>query len=77
MAQGGKSYNDRVKSAKVREIVLDTILKVYSGKEDTLTAKQWELTLKMATTVLPRLNEHTGEDGDAIKIQGVEILLRK
>src|SRR3990167_4052511 len=61
MAKGGKSYNDRIKSASVRNKVLDTILAVYAGKK--VTGKKWELTLRMATTVLPRLNEHTGEDG--------------
>ena len=76
MATGGKSYNDRILSAKVRTIVLDTMLKVYAGKEDSLTKKQWELTLRMATTVLPRLNEVTGNDGDPIemKISGMKII---
>lgn len=67
--QGGKTFNDRIKSAKVRNKVLDAILKVYENKEDKLTEKQWELTLRMATTVLPRLNEHTGEDGGDIKVK--------
>lgn len=72
MAKGGKSYNDRIKSAQVRDKVLDAILLVYSGQEDKLTEKQWQLTLRMGTTVLPRLNEHTGEDGKelVIKITG-------
>ena len=76
MAQGGKSYNDRLKSAQVRTKVLDAILLVYNGKEDKLTQKQWELTLRMGTTVLPRLNEHMGEGGGPI-IAGVEITVRK
>ena len=52
------------------------MLKVYAGKEDSLTKKQWELTLRMATTVLPRLNEVTGNDGDPIemKISGMKII---
>ena len=64
MAQGGKTFNDRIKSAKVRNKVLDTILAVYAGKE--VSGRKWELTLRMATTVLPRLNEHTGSDGEVL-----------
>ena len=67
--KGGKSFNDRIKSSEVRNKVLDAILKVYEGKESKLTDKQWELTLRMATTVLPRLNEHGGENGEPIKVQ--------
>lgn len=68
MAKGGKTFNDRMKSAEVRGLVLDAILKVYKGQEKKLSKKQWELTLRMATTVLPRLNEHTGEDGGPIQV---------
>ena len=74
--KGGKTFNDRIKSATVRNKVLDAILKVYNGKENELTQKQWELTLRMGTTVLPRLNEVTGEDGGAIKLEGVEITFK-
>ena len=35
-----------------------------------------QLILKMSTSILPRLNEITGEDGGAIKIEGVEIKVR-
>ncbi len=77
MAKGGKTFNDRIKSAKVREKVLDAVLKVYEGKEDKLTQRQWELTLRMATTILPRLNEHTGEDGGPIQLKEVTIKIQK
>ena len=76
MAQGGKSLNDREKSATVRNKVLDAMLLVYNGEADNLSQRQWELTLKMASTILPRLNEHTGKDGDAIEISGVDIVVR-
>ena len=66
MAKGGKTFNDREKSAKVRNKVLDAILMVYEGKENELSQKQWELTLRIGTTVLPRLNEHTGEGGEKL-----------
>lgn len=64
----GKSFQDRERSAKVRNLVLDAIEKVYKGKGDGLSERQWELTLRMATTVLPRLNEHSGPDGEPIPL---------
>ena len=68
MAKGGKTFNDREQSARVRGLVLDAIEKVYKGTDANLSQRQWELTLRMATTVLPRLNEHTGEDGGPIQV---------
>ena len=75
--KGGKTYNDRIQSARVRKLVLDAIEKVYGGKEDKLTPKQWEITLRMATTVLPRLNEHTGDSGGPIQISKVVVKVQK
>ena len=77
MAKGGKSLNDREESAKTRRKVLNCINKVYDGEEGELTEKQWELTLRMAVIVLPRLNEHTGEDGGPIQLEGVNIKIQK
>lgn len=77
MAQGGKSYNDRIQSARVRSKVLAAIEKVYDGKGKSLSKMQWELTLRMATIVLPRLNEHTGEDGGPIQVNEVKIKIQK
>ena len=75
MAKGGKSLNDREKSAKVRDKVLDTILSVYAGKK--VSGKKWELTLRMATIVLPRLNEHTGDGGGPLRVEISETIARK
>ncbi len=66
--KGGKSFNDLKKSADVRNKVLDAMLLVYAGKENQLTQKQWELTLRMGTTVLPRLNEVSGPDGTQVPL---------
>lgn len=77
MAQGGKTFNDRIKSSKVRDKVLDAVLAIYEGKEKKLTQKQWELTLRMATTILPRLNEHAGEGGGPIQVSEVVIKIQK
>ncbi len=75
--KGGKTYEDRIKSSEVREKVLDAILAVYSGRENKLSKKQWELTLRMATTVLPRLNEHAGEGGGPLQVELSEVIAKK
>jgi hypothetical protein len=62
---GGKSRQDRILAARVRNKTLSEIEKVLDG-EDSDYKKQ--LVLKLAGTVLPRLNEHTGEDGEAINV---------
>lgn len=66
--QGGKSYNDRVLAAKVRTKGLEDIYAILSGKAEV---KKWseykrQMLLKMAPTLLPRLNEHTGRDGEEL-----------
>src|SRR5262245_21560656 len=65
---GGKSYQDRVLAAEVRRLSLQEIKKVLEGK-DTEYKKQ--LVLKLASTVLPRLNEHAGPEGEPIPIMNV------
>ena len=45
----------------IRSILLDEENKKYDEKF------RREVLLKLATNALPRLNEHTGEDGDSIK----------
>jgi hypothetical protein len=62
---GGKSLQDRKQAAEVRRLALAEIEKVLLG-DDCDYKKQ--LVLKLAGTVLPRLNEHTGEDGGSIQI---------
>lgn len=60
MAKGGKSLNDRKLAANVRTLALKEIEKIL--KSDNEVAKR-EMVMKLAPTLLPRLNEHTGEDG--------------
>ena len=62
---GGKSLQDRVLAANVRRKALAEIERILDG-EDSDYKKQ--VVLKLAGTVLPRLNEHTGEDGTPIVI---------
>lgn len=71
MAKTGRNFNDRVKAADVRNKLLDEVLLVLA--DDPVT-KEWsdlkkQLLLKMSSNLLPRLNEHTGEDGKELKIQ--------
>ena len=62
---GGKSLNDRKQAAEVRRLALFEMQRVLEG-EDNEFKKQ--LLLRLANSVLPRLNEHTGGDGEAINV---------
>ena len=79
----GKTFQDREKASEVRSSVLDSIKLVLSDEaEDLKKVQMWsklktDLVARMSTSILPRLNEITGEDGGAIKIEGVEISVRK
>jgi hypothetical protein len=57
---GGKSLNDRKLAASVRTLTLKKIQQILEGEDCDY---QRQIVLKLAGTVLPRLNEHTGEDG--------------
>ena len=63
---GGKSLQDRVLAANVRRKALAEIERILDG-EDSDYKRQ--IVLKLASTVLPRLNEHTGEEGQPIIIR--------
>lgn len=72
----GTSFNDMQLAGQVRNLALNHLQKILAPDyEDKDYQKQ--MLLKLANTILPRLNEHTGQDGEAIKIQGVVITLRK
>lgn len=62
----GIGLGDRKLGAEVRRLTLKEIQAVLLGED-----KEYKkaLILKLASTVLPRINEHSGEDGGAIKIQ--------
>ena len=64
--QGGKSMQDRELAARVRTLTLNEIEKVLKFKRNK---RLYEAVLvKLAGSVLPRLNEHTGEDGGPIQV---------
>ena len=58
----GKSFQDRERSANVRNMALSHIEKILNPKYKD-KKYQKELLLRMAPNLLPRLNEHTGRDG--------------
>jgi len=67
--KGGKSFQDRELSAKVRSLTMETLRDILEGTgeyADDLKFKK-AVILKLAGTVLPRLTEHAGEGGDPIQ----------
>jgi hypothetical protein len=58
---GGKSFQDRELAARVRTLALTEIESILKRKK--MDRFKEAVILKLAGTVLPRLNEHTGADG--------------
>lgn len=58
---GGKSLNDRKLAASVRTLALSEIKAIL--EEEGFTEMKKQIILKLAPSLLPRLNEHTGDDG--------------
>lgn len=72
--KGGLQFNDRVLAAEVRSLALGEVKKVLKNPKHKLYGA---VLVKLAGSVLPRLNEVTGEDGGPIEITGVDVLVRK
>lgn len=70
--KGGKSFQDRELAAEVRSLALNKIKIILSRPTVEMNERDKdlhdEILKKLAGTVLPRLNEHTGEDGQAIAV---------
>ena len=63
----GTQFNDRLLAGKVREMGLKHLKKILGEKyEDKEFQKQ--ILLKPSSSSLPRLNELTGKDGEALQI---------
>ena len=75
----GKSFQDRELASKVRSKALNDLLLVLSDdpKVENWSQYRKDLLKSLSHTILPRLQEVTGEDGGAIKIEGVEITVRR
>lgn len=69
---GGKSLNDRKLAAQVRTLALNEILKVISIPKVEMRPEEYDLykdiLIKLTGNVLPKLSEHTGEDGEKLTI---------
>lgn len=63
--QGGKSFQDRELAARVRTLALKEIEKILKKPTHQLYGA---VVVKLAGSVLPRLNEHTGADGAALVV---------
>ena len=70
----GKSFNDRELAGEVRTLTLNEIKKALTGNDEDFKK---QIILRLSGSILPRLNEVTGENGGAIQIEGVEITVRK
>ena len=58
-------YTDRLRAQKLRSLTIDQITAALNGDDE---AFKKALLLRLAGSVLPRLNEHTGEDGEPINV---------
>ena len=74
-----KATYDLTITKEVRNKALGDILEVLNETANVANFGEYkkQMLLKLATTVLPRVNEHSGIDGEPIQIQGVEISFRK
>lgn len=65
---GGQSLNDRRLAARVRSLALKKVEEILAMTEMNFEEREFQkaVLLKLAGTILPRLNEHTGEDGEKL-----------
>ena len=78
---GGKSLQDRKIAADVRRLALTKMYKLLSipktERSDYENEMYKAILIKLAGTVLPRLTEHSGEDGGPIIINSAPEILNK
>lgn len=63
----GKSFNDRVLAGEVRTLTLSEIKKALLGTDEDFKK---QVILRLAGSILPRLNELSGPDGAPLPILG-------
>lgn len=70
---GSPPLNDRVLMAHVRKVALREIRDVLDNRTDpkTISDRKWELLIKLSPSLLPKLNEHSGEGGKPIEIKSL------
>ena len=69
---GAPSSIDREKSKKLRNLAIDEMIAFLEMPKVKMKQDDYELykaiLIKLAGSVLPRLNEHTGEDGEPLQV---------
>ena len=68
--KGGKSFQDRQLAADVRTKALKDILSVLNDKKSIESWSDYkkQLVMKLAGSILPRINEHGGPGGEQIPL---------
>lgn len=61
----GIPSNDRELGARVRRLTLKKIEAILLGDDE---AFKKQVILKLSSSILPRINEHSGEGGEAMKV---------
>ena len=67
--QGGKTWEDKKLAGEVRQFCLREIKRALEGKYDEEFKKA--VILRLAGSILPRLNEHSGPEGKPIPLLNV------
>ena len=66
----GKTFQDRVLASEVRSLALGKIKIILERPVVEMSSSDKELhdaiLIRLSGTILPRLNEHTGEDGEKL-----------
>lgn len=65
----GKSYESRLLSKDVRDLALKELKGILTNKIKVDKRFRQAIILKLAGSVLPRLNEVTGEDGQPLVVK--------
>lgn len=64
----GKTFNDRELAAEVRTLCLEEVKKALLGEDEEFKKA---VILRLAGSILPRLNEHSGPEGKPIPILNI------
>lgn len=68
--RGSPGFNDLQLAAKVRNLALTQIYDLLNDSSEGNKTVKMELLKRLAPNLLPRLNEHTGQDGEPLPILG-------
>lgn len=67
-------YPDKLRARELRRLSLDAMIEIIKGEHTDIRN---QLILRLAGSVLPRLNEVTGEDGGAIVVEVAKEIFNK